>query len=111
MFLAVFGQKLERTPKLRRQNLDRITVVDGYAPCLTPFRRLWLRRRPRWLLAEEALILQGTDAEMHADEISVSPEALKRRLAGKEFCSILRSQTYTLNPKHPLLNCRVEAKP
>lgn len=66
--------------------MERATVRHGCVPCLTPSSRIWLRRRQRWLLADEFLILQGIDVQKHAQVVSETPEPLKRRLGGNAFC-------------------------
>ena len=67
------------------QNIDRVHVGHDKVYCLTPGQRVFLRRRRRLLLGEEALRLQGL-WRGDARALRTSSDAQLSDLAGNAFC-------------------------
>lgn len=71
--------------RLRSQSLNRIRPTVGRVPCVTPNARIWLRRRRRLLLGDEALCLQGLEIGKIRYVLESMPEQAKSTLAGNSF--------------------------
>ena len=57
----------------------------GKSPCCTPACKLWLRKRKRFIIADEKLALQGLNMRHYGPALKVTSEAVKNKLAGNSF--------------------------